>query len=110
VAGSSGSLSNYTAGYSAGCASTTGLARGTTATCTITNTLRTFTVVTYVCEGGQLYSSSVTFDGDTKTSLAHAASLPTGVDEQKLCSDITTGARFTDKKSGTTTGSVTVTP
>jgi len=110
VAGSSGSLSNYTTGYSAGCESTTGLARGATATCTITNTLRTFTVVTYVCEGGQLYSSSVTFDGQTTTSLAHGASLPTGVDEQKLCSDIAAGARFTEKKSGTKTGSVTITP
>jgi hypothetical protein len=101
-------LANYTTTYSNGCSGN--LARGATATCTITNTLRTFTVVTFVCEGGQLYESSVTFDGQTKLSLAHNATLPTGVDEQKLCSDITTGARFTDKKSGTKTGSVTITP
>jgi hypothetical protein len=101
-------LDNYTTAYSAGCSGN--LARGATAVCTITNTLRTFTVVTYVCEGDQLYQSSVTFDGVTKLSLAHSASLPDGVDEQKLCSGITTGARFTDKKSGTKTGSVTITP
>ena len=65
VAGSSGSLSNYTSSFSAGCTNASGLARGATGTCTITNTLRTFTVVTYVCEGGQLYASSVTFNGST---------------------------------------------
>jgi hypothetical protein len=101
-------LANYTTTYSADCSKT--LARGETATCTITNTLRKFTVVTYVCEGDQLYASSVTFDGDTKTSLAHGVVLPDGVSEKTLCSDITGGARFTGKKSGTKNASVSITP
>jgi hypothetical protein len=66
--------------------------------------------VTYVCEGDQLYASSVTFDGDTKTSLAHGVVLPDGVSEKTLCSDITGGARFTGKKSGTKNASVAITP
>jgi hypothetical protein len=85
-------LANYTTTYSDGCSGT--LARGATATCTITNALRPFTVVTYVCEGDQLYASSVTVDGGTKTSLAHNVVLPSGVSEEALCSDITGGARF----------------
>jgi hypothetical protein len=99
-------LANYTTTYSPDCTKT--LARGETATCTITNTLRTFTVVTYVCEGDELYASSVTFGSDTKTSLAHNVVLPVGVSETTLCSDITGGARFTGTKSGTKSGSVTI--
>ena len=79
-------------------------------TCTITNTLRTFTVVTYVCEGGQLYASSVTFNGSTNTSLAHNAALPGTVTEADLCS-ATMAARFPGTKSGANIGgSVTITP
>ena len=44
-------------------------------------------VIVLVCHQGSntLASSSVTFDGSTKTSLATGATLPTGVDEAKLC-------------------------
>ena len=106
-------LANYTTDLTdADCANASGLPRGAaTPTCTIVNTLRTFTVVTFVCEGDELHASSVTFDGDTKTSSGNGASLPTGVTEAKLCSDTTViDARFTGKTSGTKNGSVTITP
>ena len=94
------SLSNYgTPQYSSGCSGT--LSRGQTATCTITNTLRTFTVITLVCEGSNLHASSVKFDGVTKTSLANAG-LPGGLDPATVCG--LGGARFTDKTTGTYTG------
>jgi hypothetical protein len=98
-------LSNYTTTYSAtGCSGT--LARGQTATCTITNTLKTYTVITLVCEGSALKASSVKFDNVTMTSLG-TSSDPTPA---ALCA--LTGARFTGKKSGTydTNNSVTITP
>jgi hypothetical protein len=105
-------LANYTTTYSTDCSNSSGLARGAaTPTCTITNTLRKFTVVTLVCEGGQLYASNVTMDGVTKASSAHGATLPTGVTEASLCSDSTViDARFTGKVAGSKTATVSITP
>ncbi len=100
-------LNNYTSDLTdPDCSGT--LARGATATCTIVNTLRKFTVITLVCEGSQLYSSSVTFDGDVKSSLNHGDALPGTVTEANLCS--LGGARYTGKKSGTYTGQVVISP
>ncbi|MEX2612687.1 MAG: hypothetical protein WD380_03845 [Gaiellaceae bacterium] len=81
-----------------GSASLTGVPVGTgeSITCTITNTRRTFMIVTYVCEGSSLYSSNVTFPssgGTLKVSEATGStSLPTGSTEAALCSNVATAA------------------
>ena len=98
-------LANYTTTYSPGCTSA-GLARGATGTCTITNTLKTFKVITLVCDGNNLHASSVTLDGSTKTSLANGG-LPAGVTAAEACS---LGGASYDKQSGTSNGSVTINP
>lgn len=67
---------------------------------------REFTVITIVCKDADqsLYASSVTFDGDTQTSLGAA---PTGSTATELCG--LGGARFTPKHyGGPYTGSVTI--
>jgi hypothetical protein len=98
------SLSNYNVSYSSDCVDANGIPRGTAlTTCTITNELKQFTVITLVCAGDSLHSSSVTLDSVTHPSLGSS----TSPSEADLCA--LTGARF-DKASGTYSGSVTITP
>lgn len=65
---------------------------------------RLFTIIVIVCRqsDNSLYSSSVTIDGVTKTSLAYAGA------NDPLCG--TLGARYENKQTGSYSGDVTITP
>ena len=70
--------------------------------CTFTNTRRTFTIITIVCEGSTLYSSDVTLGSETKESLKTSTD-PTAAE---LCA--LTGARFTGLPTGTYSQSIVI--
>jgi len=113
TAGSGTNLSDYTSVITGDCATngSVTLTAGQNKVCTITNTRRVFTVITVVCEGSSLYSSSVTLDGVTRASFATA---PSGFTASGLCGlgagPPLFGARFPGLVSGTHTGSVVIVP
>ena len=77
-----------------GTSHTFSVAYGDQVTCNVTNTRRNFTVIVLVCEGSNLYSSSVTMNSVTTSSLG-SSTTPT---DAVLCA--LTGARYTGLVSG----------
>jgi hypothetical protein len=71
--------------------------------CTFTN--KTYVVITLVCQGSSLHSSTVSLDGVEKDSLK-PAQLPAGVTAAEACS--LGGARYTPVAQGSHTGSVNI--
>jgi hypothetical protein len=99
TAGTGTNLGDYISVIGGDCAAngTVSLSYGDNKTCVITNTRRTFTVITLVCEGSQLYSSTITLDGADKKSLPHGSGgLP--ATEAQLCA--LGGASYTGLLSG----------
>jgi len=74
--------------------------RNVTVSSTIVNP-RLFKIITFVCRQSDktLYSSKITVDGTTISSLGTGA-LPAGLSESVLCDTLSTGAVFPNKQTG----------
>src|SRR5207247_1881161 len=100
-------LGNYATSYSAGCSGN--LAYGQSATCTITNTKRLFTVVAVVCETTSgtpaLYKSTMTLPASGGTDKTTATSPPGTATVAQLCA---LAANYPSQKAGDVTAKISI--
>ncbi len=111
TAGTGTDLGNYSAAIGGACSSvgSVTLAYGDNKTCTITNTRRKFTIVTYVCETTSgtpaLYKSSVLLPDPGGSSKTTETAVPSGTSASAICG---LAANYPNLNTGTFTGTVTI--